>query len=620
MTHRFPIWKYGLLIVILVISCIYSLPNMYGEDPAVQITGINGVAISAEQLQDLTVYLDQQKIPVKLTSLANNTALLRFFSTEQQLQANDLIKHKLGNNYSVALNLAQVTPGWLSCLGAKPMKLGLDLRGGVRFVMDVDVSTNVRRRLEAEFSEIRAALRKENIRYLSFSLREDNTIYASFASIDARAKAYNYLFKNYPQYEYIQLEQEPQFALELTLAANQLQEVKKYTIEQTMATLRNRINELGVAEALVQQQGLNRVVIELPGIQDTARAKDILGKTATLDFVLVDHDNDLQKALRGHMPPGSRVVFERLGRPVLVKKRVILTGDSITGASSGLDSEEHRPAVNVRLGGGGIGLFKKTTSENIGRAMAVIYRETKIEERNINGKIIKDKITSEHVISVATIQAALGSSFRITGLKLEEARDLALLLRAGALPASISIVEEQIIGPSMGRDNIEKGVISGIIGLVLVFLFMGSYYSVFGWFANIALVFNLILLVAVMSLIGATLTLPGIAGIVLTLGMAVDANVLIFERIREELRLGISKQASIQLGFEHAFATIVDANLTTLIVGVILFSLGSGPVKGFAVTLSIGILTSMFTAITGTRALVNAFYSSKTLKHVPVGM
>ena len=620
MRYKFPHWKYGLLIIILIFSALYSLPNIYGEDPAVQITGLNEKEVSEVVLQNITDKLKKNNIAYKLVNLADKTALIRFFDPETQLKAKDLIKSWLGNDYSVALNLAPVTPKWLIMLGANPMKLGLDLMGGVRFVMDVDVGANVKKHLETDFTEIKAGLRKENIRYLSVELRSEPNFYASFANDETREKAYIYINKNFPQFDLVHVETDKEYGLEMRLNARQLVEIKNYTIEQTMSTLRNRINELGVAEAVVQQQGLNRVVIELPGIQDTARAKDILGKTATLDFVMADHENDIAKSLKGQVPPGSRVLYDRHGRPVLVKKRVILTGDSITGASSGFDNRDNRPTVNVRLGGGGIGLFKKTTMENIGKAMAVIYRETRIEEKVENNKIVKEKVTTEHIISVATIQGALGSNFQITGLKMEEARDLALLLRAGALPATISIIEEQIIGPSMGRDNIEKGIISGAVGLALVLLFMGCYYSLFGIMANIALLFNLMLLVAIMSLIGATLTLPGIAGIVLTLGMAVDANVLIFERIREELRRGMTPQASINLGFEQAFATIVDANLTTLIVGIILFALGTGPVKGFAVTLSIGILTSMFTAITGTRAMVNALYEKKLIKRVLVGI
>ena len=620
MRHKFPHWKYGLLIVILIISAVYSLPNIYGEDPAVQITGLNSEKVSAEVIQNITEHLNKTKIDYKSIALTNQTALIRFLDTDTQLKAKDHIKSWLGDNYSVALNLAPVTPKWLIMLGANPMKLGLDLMGGVRFLMEIDVASNVKRHLETDFTDIRAGLRKDNIRYLSFTLREDQILYASFSNDQTREKAYVYINKYYPQFDFVHIEENQEYCLEMRLTARQLIEIKKYTIEQTMATLRNRINELGVAEAVVQQQGLNRVIIELPGIQDTARAKDILGKTATLDFVLVDEANDLAKALRGQVPPGSRVLYERHGRPILVKKRVILTGDSITGASSALDSTENKPTVNVRLGGGGISLFKKTTMENIGKAMAVIYKESKIIEKIENEIVVKEKVTTEHIISVATIQAALGSHFQITGLKMEEARDLALLLRAGALPATISIIEEKIIGPSMGRENIEKGIISGVVGLALVLLFMGSYYNIFGIVANIALLFNLVLLVAIMSLIGATLTLPGIAGIVLTLGMAVDANVLIFERIREELRRGMTAQASVNLGFDQAFATIVDANLTTLIVGVILFALGSGPVKGFAITLSIGILTSMFTAITGTRAMISALYESKLIKRVPVGI
>lgn len=620
MVKNFPKWKYWLLIIVCLGSILYALPNIYGEDPVVQITGLNGKEVNQELLAVISNKLATEHINYKSIALIKKTAIIRFYNTEIQFKAKDFLRVLLGENYSVALNLWSVTPKWLLALGATPMKLGLDLRGGVRFVMEVDVGANVQRHIEADFMEIRSGLRAENIRYLSFVLQANQNLHASFATAEARDKAHSYINKHYPQFDFMLSEANNEYLLAMQFTARQLGEIKNYTIEQTMTTLRNRINELGVAEAVVQQQGLTRVVIELPGIQDTARAKDILGKTATLDFVMVDHDNDVNKAIKGQVPPGSRVLYERHGQPVLVKKRVILTGDSITGADSGFDSRDNKPTVSVRLGGGGIGLFKKTTMESIGKAMAVVYRESKMVEKVINGEIKKEKVTLEHIISVATIQAALGTNFQITGLKMEEARNLALLLRAGALPATISIVEEQIIGPSMGRDNIIKGIISGLVGLALVLVFMGCYYSIFGVIANLALLLNLVLLVAMMSLIGATLTLPGIAGIVLTLGMAVDANVLIFERIREELRAGISAKASINLGFEHAFATIVDANLTTLIVGIILFAIGSGPVKGFAITLSIGILTSMFTAITGTRAVINILYRNKIITKVPVGI
>ncbi|MGD9592218.1 MAG: protein translocase subunit SecD, partial [Candidatus Berkiella sp.] len=414
--------------------------------------------------------------------------------------------------------------------------------------------------------------------------------------------------------------QDGKFQLSLNLKPSVVQEIKNNTLEQTMSTLRNRVNELGVAEAVVQRQGINHIVVELPGIQDTARAKDILGKTATLEFHLHAREQSANAKPGMAAPPGTKWYYERDGRPYLLNKREILTGESITGAMVGSDDRTGRPAVLVRVGGAGLSLFKKTTLENIGELLGVVYIESKTDQEIVDGQVVKKNKKSELLISIATIQSALGSQFQITGLTLNEAQDLALLLRAGALPAAMNIVEERTVGPSLGQENIRLGVISIEVGLGLVVFAMLVYYSVFGIIANLALLINIVLLISILSLVGATLTLPGMAGIVLTVGMAVDANVLIFERIREELRNGMSTQAAIHAGFEHALATIIDANLTTLIVGIILFSIGSGPVKGFAVTLCIGILTSMLTATTGTRAIVNLIYGGRTVKHLRIGI
>jgi preprotein translocase subunit SecD len=410
------------------------------------------------------------------------------------------------------------------------------------------------------------------------------------------------------------------FLLNCQIKQSVVQEMRTYTVEQTITTLRNRVNELGVAEAVVQRQGLNHVVVELPGIQDTARAKDILGKTATLEFHLYAKDEAAKVQPGGLAPAGTKWYYDREGRPLLFKKRVILTGDSITGASVGSDDQSGRPAVLVRVGGTGLSLFKKTTLENIGNAMGVVYIETKTDQSVVDGEVVRTHRTIETLISHATIQSALGSRFQITGLSIVEAQNLALLLRSGALPATISIVEERTVGPSLGQENIRLGVMSIVIGMSLVVVAMLLYYSVFGLIADLALAINVVLLIAILSLIGATLTLPGMAGIVLTVGMAVDANVLIFERIREELRNGMSIQSAIHSGFDRALATIIDANLTTLIVGIILFSVGTGPVKGFAVTLCIGIITSMITAITMTRAMVNIAYGGRDVKKLRIGI
>lgn len=618
MLKSFPRWQYGLLVILLLAGLIYAVPNIYGEDPAIQVTSLqtNNNDIS-QAINILEETFTAKGIDYKSINAEGKGLLVRFHSTETQLEMQDLIKATLGKNYSVALNLASITPKWLANLGAQPMKLGLDLRGGVRFLIDVDIVSIVNRRLEGDYSDIRGGMRAENIRYRKFTRGTQDYFVITFATKEMLDKAMFFLRYNHANYT---TNQSDDLSLEVRMSTSLLNEIKNYTMEQTMTTLRNRINELGVAESIVQRQGAQKIVIELPGIQDTARAKDILGKTATLDFVMVDRETDINKSLSGQLPPGRKILHERHGRPVVVHKKIILTGDSITGASSGFDNRDGNPAVSVRLGGNGISLFKKVTLENVGKEMAVIYRETKFIDKLKNDILVREKVTEEKIISVATIQSALGSQFQITGLSLAEARDLALLLRAGALPATISIVEESVIGPSMGKDNIKMGLFSVAVGLSLVVIFMGIYYSVFGIIANVALLLNLVFLVAIMSLIGATLTLPGIAGIVLTMGMAVDANVLIFERIREELRLGLSPQASIQHGFKHALSTIIDSNLTTLIVGIILFAVGSGPVKGFAVTLSIGIITSLFTAITATKAMVYLLYDLTKSNRVLVGI
>lgn len=611
MLNSFPRWKYALLAVMLVLGLIYALPNIYGEDPAVQVVGLQGAMVDSALEGKVKDLLLADNIKFKAIEVDNSQLLVRFVNAEVQIVSRDLLKEKLGADYSVALNLAPATPNWLEMFGAKPMKLGLDLRGGVRFVMDVDIASNVKRRLESVYSDLRNEFRAQKIYYTSFGLVANNSMRAVFNDVAAREHAQGYINKALPNLS-VNVVADNVNALDMTMLPAEADQIRNYTMEQTATTLRNRVNELGVAEALIQREGANRIVVELPGIQDTARAKDILGKTATLDFMLEDSDNDLMQALQGRVPPGSKIYYDALHRRAfLLKNRPILTGDSIVGASSQYNRDS-KPVVAITLGGGGTNLFKETTLNNIGRHLAVVYRESHI----VDGKTV----TSEHVISFAVIQSALGNNFDISGLTMIEARDLSLLLRSGSLPATISIVEERVIGPSMGQENIDKGILSVVVGFCLILTFMTFYYSLFGIIANIALFFNLILLLAFMSLIGATLTLPGIAGIVLTLGMAVDANVLIFERIREELRNGMAPHSSIKRGFDSAFATILDSNLTTLIVGVILYIVGTGPVKGFAVTLSLGILTSLFTAVTATRALVELVYGKRQVKTLLVGI
>lgn len=604
---NFPRWKYYLLLLVFFIGFIYALPNIYGEDPAVQITALQDRLVSADTLKTLETILSKANLKAQSMDLENDTTVLvRFTTIETQLKAKDIIKNDLGEDYSVALNLAPRTPHWLEMIGANPMKLGLDLRGGVHLLLEVDLQSVIARRIEGYYLETPKLLREAKIRYSKIERNSPDMFRVFFDSEKERDAALAELENHHSELALQSKAENGQFFIEEFLTPETLLAIRNDTVEQTIATLRKRVNELGVAEAIVQRQGLNRVVVELPGIQDTAYAKDILGKTATLKFLMEDSEHDLSSVISGHPVVGSKIYFDRNKRPALLKVQPILTGEAITGATTGQD-RDGRPAVNIRLGGD-IALFSKTTLENVGRRMAVLYIESK------EGK------THESLISLATIQSPLGSSFQIMGLSMQEARDLALLLRAGSLPTSVSIVEESIVGPSMGQDNIRMGMISVAVGLLLVLVFMTLYYSVFGLIANVALLANLVLLLALMSLIGATLTLPGIAGIVLTLGMAVDANVLIFERIREELRLGMSPHASIQRGFQYAFATIIDSNLTTLIVGVVLFSMGTGPVKGFAVTLCIGILTSLLTATTGSRALVQLLYGGRSVKHIRVGV
>lgn len=621
--NRTPSWKLGLLVIVLLAGLIYSLPNLFGEDPALQLS-TRAPKWDANINQELTAILAKEKIQPKAIELENDQSLLiRFQNTEDQIRSRDVLKQQLGDNTTAALNLAPMTPKWLTWLGAHPMKLGLDLRGGVHFLMEVDLDSVVKRRMEGYLGEFRTELKNQKLRYTSMSSTSDGmTLTTNFPDKATREQAESVLKKLFTHELDIVTSKQDNNDTQLSAKLSQraLQEIRNNTVEQTVVTLRNRVNELGVAEAVVQRQGLNHIVVELPGIQDTARAKDILGKTATLEFLLRDEEADVKSALQGKVPPGSKLYVDRHQRPVVMKKRVILTGESITGAVAGADSRDGRPSVSVHVSGAGLSNWKKATKENRGKDMGVVYIETKITHETVDGQDVKKQKLEETLISVATINEPLGSRFQITGLSAQEAQNLALLLRAGALPATISIVEERTVGPSLGQENIRLGILSIEVGMGLVILAMLVYYTFFGLIANAALLINLILLVAICSLIGVTLTLPGIAGMILTVGMAVDANVLIFERIREELRHGMSVHASIHSGFERALATIIDSNLTTLIVGVILFSVGSGPIKGFAIVLCIGILTSMLTSVTYTRAIVNLLYGNRHVEKLPIGI
>lgn len=616
--NRYPLWKYVLILVVIIAGFIYAAPNLYGTYPAVQVMGANSTLVDNQTLEVVNDALRKANIVAQDAQFRGQTLLFRFDSTDTQLAAKEVIQQSLGDNYSVALNLEPATPHWLSTIGAVPMKLGLDLRGGVHFLIQVDVDSVIQQRVEGDLRGIGQALRDERIRYSGISRKSDNQVIIQFRTKEALDEASSFVNRRYNEFTWEEQTQGNNIALQGTLAPAALYQAKQEILEQAMNTLRNRVNELGVSEAIVQQQGESRVSVDLPGIQDTAEAKNIIGKTATLEFHMVETEG-ITGASEGSAPPDTRLYMYH-DQPVFLKNQIILRGSSIVAATSGF-GEDGRPNVQVRLGGGGESLFSKTTAENVGKPMAVVYVEIKSAPKMENGKQVISYQTERRIISIATIQSALGNNFQITGLNgPNEARTLALLLRAGALPAPVTFIEERQVGPSLGQQNIRMGMLSVEVGTALVVVFMAVYYGLMGVIADIALLMNLVLIVAILSLLGATLTLPGIAGIVLTMGMAVDANVLIFERIREEIRRGMGVQASIHAGYERAFTTILDANITTLIVMMILFSLGSGVIKGLAITVTVGLITSMFTAITGTRALVNMIYGGRSLKRISIGI
>jgi preprotein translocase subunit SecD len=612
--NRFPLWKNLMVIILVAIGFLYAAPNLYGEDPALQVSASRGAEVQLSTLDQVKGILDGAGIPVKHAAFEHGQILIRFTNTEQQLKARDLVAKDLGDNFVVALNLAPSTPSWLESVGAAPLKLGLDLRGGVHFLMEVDMDEAISKQQEQMVQDFRSELRNEKIRYAGVN-RSGNQVLVNFRDSDSLEQAVTHLRRLYRDLTFTTDSSNGQFVLRAGMSEQKLKEVRSYALEQNITIIRNRVNELGVAEPLVQQQGAERIVVELPGIQDTARAKEILGATATLEFHMVDETADAQS---GRASPSSKIYTDRNGRPVALQKRVILTGDHIVGAQSGFD-EYSRPQVNIKLDSQGGNKMATFTKDNVGKGMATVFIEYKpVGEPGPDGKRKFRK--NEEVINVATIQSRLGSQFRITGIdNVNEAHNLALLLRAGALIAPIQIVEERTIGPSLGQQNIDSGIQAMIWSMVVIVLFMGIYYRTFGWVANLALSLNLVLIVGVMSMIpGATMTLPGIAGIVLTLGMAIDANVLIYERIREELRHGRGVQQAIHLGFDRAFATIADSNVTSLITAVILFGIGTGPIKGFALTLGIGLTISMFTAITVSRAIINLAWGGRRIDKLPI--
>ena len=620
--HRYPLWKYTLVALVLAGGLLYAFPNVYGTAPALQISAQRGNPAADEQLLDrIGSELREAGLEPQRERLEEKRLLLSFDSEEERQRARALLIKSLGDTYVVALHLADRTPDWLRGLSAEPMNLGLDLRGGVYFLMEVDVDAALRRSLEGYRGQIRELLRTEGIYYRSLQVRADDSVRLELVEA-AEVERVRGLVEAATQGELeVQLDPAEALALQFVISAQRAATLREQVLEQNILTLRNRVNALGVAEPIVQRQGRSRIAVQLPGVQDTARAKLVLGAAATLEFRMVDPEGDAQEAARtGRGASGSRVYRRRDGTPVLLKQGIITTGEHVADASAGLAADDGSPTVFIRLDGNGGGAMRRATRDSVGKLMAVVYRETKTELVERDGEAVMRSQEIEEVISVAEIRSVLGRDFMITGLdSIDESRNLALLLGAGSLAAPFSIVEERTVGPSLGQENIASGLASIQFGLFLVLLFMALYYGVFGIVADLALLLNLVLLAALLSLLQATLTLPGIAGIVLTVGMAVDANVLIFERIREELRNANTPLASIQNGYEKAFSTIADANITTLIAAVILFAVGSGPVRGFAVTLSLGIVCSMFTAIMVSRALVELLHGRRRVTRLAIG-
>ena len=614
--NHYAAWKNALIVFFLFLSTLYALPNLYGSDLAIQITGTGDYIVEDSDLESISSTLTENNVDFKSIKIDSNNILVRFNNSQSQLSSKTLLKNSLSRNYVVALNLAPSIPQWLGNLGGKAMSLGLDLRGGVHFLLEVDMEAVVSTSLDRYYNELRTALRKDKL-YKKIR-KEDNRLVVSFKSEDLKNKAKKVLKNDLPDLVIVEgSELELEFGLEVSSSAQST--AKSSALKQNITTLRNRVNELGVAEPIIQQQGTERIVVQLPGVQDTARAKEILGAVATVEFRLVDEQNDVQTAIQsGKTPSGSKLYKFKDGRPLLLKTTVIATGENIVDASSSVD-QDNQPQVSIVLDSSGGRTMLETTKEFIGYRMAVVFIENQVETIIEDGVAVKKRSKTQDIINAATIQGTFSNRFQITGLdSSREARNLALLLRAGSLSAPVEIIEERTIGPSLGADNIQKGFISVLVGFALVLVFMAWRYRIFGLVANVALTLNLITIVSILSMIQATLTLPGIAGIVLTVGMAVDANVLIFERIKEEMRSAKDIQKAISAGYEKALLTIADANITTLIASLVLFSFGTGAIKGFAVTLSIGIITSMFTAIIVSRAMINLIYGGKKDKELAI--
>lgn len=617
--NRYPLWKNLLILGILLVSLVLALPNFFPQDPSIEVSAARKTEMTAASADEIRAALENAKAPFKrIDTLDGGKILVRFASSGDQLRGQAVIEDTLSARYRSALTLSTDLPRWIQALGLRPMTLGLDLRGGVYVLIDVDMEAAVDQALDRYVEDIRTQLRDAKIRYSTVS-RVQRQVVVRFADVTSRDAGEKVIAKQFRDLKMDTLDQGGDFLVTLAMTPTQQKQLQDFALQQNVTTLRNRVNALGVAEPNIARQGDRRIVVQLPGAQDPGRLKEILGATATLEYRLVDTEHSVADAEAGKVPAASRLYHDRDGRPVLLKRRVIVTGDQITDAASGFDSHSGTPMVTVSLDApGGRRMFDMTT-ENVGKPMAVVFIENRTTTKQVDGKPVKQTQKAEEVISVATIREPFGRRFQTTGLdNSEEAHNLALLLRAGALAAPIQIVEERTVGPSLGQDNIDQGLMSITIGFLAVVAFMAFYYSWFGVIANLVLLLNLVLIVAVMALLGATLTMPGIAGMVLTIGMAVDANVLIFERMREEIRNGNTPQASIAAGYEKAMSAIVDGNVTTLIAAVVLFSFGTGPIKGFAVTLTVGLIASMFTAITCSRAMINWIWGGRRLQRLPV--
>ena len=628
MLNHYSWWKWAIIALVIVPGFFYALPNLFGNDPGVQIRGARGLALETTDFETVLSLLSDKELNPKSATFEEDSLRLRFATPELQLKARDFLQRKLGNRYTIALTLLPAAPAWITSVGAQPMYLGLDLRGGVHFLMEVDMASVSRRAEERYMADIRTILRDEAVRYQGIRRVPEGGIEVQLRDAGDSEDSTKAIRKQFPRLEIRQIDRNGTDILGIRLSESERQELSEFALEQNITALRNRIDELGVAEPVVQRQGDRRIVVQLPGVQDTARAKRILGRTATLETLLVDEEHSIDIAISGKVPPGSKLYPMRDGRKILLKNRVLYSGDNIINAAASIDSQSGGPIVSISLDAMGARINQRVTGENVGKRMAVLYIEIRSRVKldgegnpvlNSDGDAVRIKERIEEVITAPVIRGQLGKRFQIEGLdSVMEARDLALLLRAGSLAAPVDIIEERTVGPSLGQANINRGLQSVMIGFILVLVFMAFYYRIFGLLANVSLALNLVLLVAVLSIFQATLTLPGVAGIVLTVGMAVDANVLIFERIREELRNASSPQASIHSGYEKAFSTIVDANITTLIAAIVLFNFGTGPIKGFAITLSLGIITSLFTSVFVTRGLVNLVYGRRQLQDLKI--